>query len=163
VGLLARAAVVAGAALAGAALVACYEPRLRDCTLSCSAASDCAGDHACNGGWCVAPGASCDGSDGGGSVTADARAIDAPRMVELRIEVRGRGRVESDRSGVGCGPDDDCRFDLPAGTDVVLTPIDGEGQFREWRNACENQGATCTLTLGTDTHARADFDSSDDD
>ncbi|HUQ07426.1 MAG TPA: hypothetical protein VM261_33265 [Kofleriaceae bacterium] len=158
------AARIGAVALAGAALIACYEPRLRDCALTCSAASDCAGDQQCNGGWCAAPGASCSGEDSGAASTdarpIDARAIDAPTVVEveLRIEVKGRGSVEGDQPGVSCtGPDGDCRFQIERGTVVVLTPVDGDDQFAQWRDACDGQNTTCTLTLDAMKRTKAEF------
>jgi hypothetical protein len=78
-------------------------------------------------------------------------------MVELRIEVKGGGRVVTDHAGISCdGPAGDCRFDLPAGTVVELTPVDGDQVFYRWRNDCDMQGVPCTLTLGP-RHAKAEF------
>ena len=152
---------VAVAALAGATLAACYEPRVRDCALTCRAASDCAGDQACQDGWCVTPGASCgDGDDEvDGRVTTDARELAAGPTVELRLEVKGRARVDGDLPGVTCaGPDGDCRIRIPRGSTVVLTPVDGDDQFARWRDACEGQAPTCTLTLVMNARAKAEFD-----
>jgi len=90
----------AGLVLAGALLAGCYQPSLRDCTVSCHAAGDCASGQICGSdGWCAAPdvagtcgliadGATVDGSVVDGSVVdgpehdgpvADASNIDASR------------------------------------------------------------------------------------
>jgi hypothetical protein len=62
-------------------------------------------------------------------------------------------------AGVSCGgPDGDCRYDLAAGTVVQLMAIDGDDDFRRWRNDCEGQGQTCTLTVGPMSHAKAEFE-----
>lgn len=170
-GILGTASRLIAVALVGAALVACYEPTLRDCTVSCSAATDCAPEQRCHRGWCAAPSATCTGDDGGDDdvdagvddppidARVDAR-VDAPPTNQLRIEVKGRGRVDADHDGVTCaGPDGDCRFDLASGTVVVLTAIDQEDSFDRWREACDGEGATCTLTLDASiTRAKAEFE-----
>ena len=161
-----------GAALAAAAaLVACYQPTLRDCTVSCASASDCAGDQVCGAsGWCAAPDVACtldpDAASGdsaspdGGDVDAgepDAMTpIDAPVMIDagaaLRIVISGRGSVAGDYPGVSCqSPPGDCTYAIPPGTDVTLTAVDGPGgssQFSDWTTPnCMGGGRTCVVTI----------------
>lgn len=157
----------AATATAATALVACYQPTLRDCTVSCSSAADCAGDQVCGAsGWCAAPdvacsldpdaasvdGAGADGSDGDGMSP-----IDAPMMIDagadLRIVISGRGSVATDQPGVNCQtPPGDCTYSVAPGTAVTLTAIDGPGnnQFVDWTTPnCMGMGRTCVLTVSS--------------
>lgn len=43
------------AALVVLACASCYRPELRDCTVSCTAATDCAAGQVCSQNWCTAP------------------------------------------------------------------------------------------------------------
>lgn len=159
-----------GAAMASAAtaLVACYQPSVRDCTVSCARVSDCAGDQVCGAsGWCAAPdvacsspdpdaagvdGAATDGSDGDGMTP-----IDAPMMIDagadLRIVISGRGSVATDQPGVNCQtPPGDCAHSVAPGTVVTLTAIDGPGnnRFVDWTTPnCMGMGRTCVLTVSS--------------
>ncbi len=148
-------------------LVACYEPSVRDCTVSCASASDCAGDQVCGAsGWCAAPdvacsldpdaagvdGAATDGSDGDGMTP-----LDAPMMIDagaaLRIVISGRGSVATDQPGVNCqAPPGDCSFSVAPGTTVTLTAMDGPGnnRFVDWTTPnCMGMGRTCVLTVSS--------------
>jgi hypothetical protein len=80
----------------------CYEPELRDCTLTCSSASDCADGQVCGDDqYCAAPGiagrcASLPGDAGSNSRDGgiDARTIpDAATHVTLTISIEGQGRT----------------------------------------------------------------------
>jgi hypothetical protein len=54
------------------AVTACYQPELRDCTVQCSAPTDCAGDQVCRAdGWCAMPTVK-DCPMGGGNGNGDA-------------------------------------------------------------------------------------------
>jgi hypothetical protein len=65
----------------------CYHPEVVDCTVQCSAPTDCTGGQVCNGGWCLMPsspkcppgGAELDAA----TVTIDSRPVDAPDFCEL--------------------------------------------------------------------------------
>jgi hypothetical protein len=159
------------AAIAAASLVACYQPTLRDCTVSCTSAADCAGDQVCGaGGWCATEGVACsvepdatendaitdasgnDASDDDGTMPIDASTdvpIDAGAV--LRTVISGRGSVAGDYPGVDCmGPQGDCSFGIPPGTSVMLTAVDGPGghAFVDWTTPnCMGMGRTCTVTV----------------
>lgn len=161
------------ATLAATSLLACYQPTLRDCTVSCTGASDCAGDQVCgSGGWCAADGVVCSlepdaAATDGESVDArdpDARvdaAIDAATDATtdvaidagatLRIVISGRGSVAGDFPGVDCmGPQGDCSFSISPGTSVMLTAVDGPGghMFVDWTTPnCMGMGRTCAITV----------------
>jgi hypothetical protein len=151
---------------AAASLVACYQPSVRDCTVSCNSEDDCAGDQVCAGGMCAAAGTSCelavdaarpDASDVDG-VTIDASAIDAMTIdspppdagVILRVVVSGRGSVVGDQPGIDCaGPQGDCSYSIAPGT-VMLTAVDGPGghAFVDWTTPnCIGAGRTCGLSV----------------
>jgi len=67
-----------GAVIAHLIAVGCYQPEVRDCTVQCSAPTDCTGGQECrNDGWCAMPGAKkCPeggaAPDSGNEVTTDA-------------------------------------------------------------------------------------------
>jgi hypothetical protein len=59
-------------------LIACYHPDVRDCTVQCTAATDCTSGQMCRQGLCAKPEVTCDGEDAelapdAPAVTADAR------------------------------------------------------------------------------------------
>lgn len=122
-----------GVLLAVAAGSACYSPELRDCTVSCATADDCAGDQVCGRDrLCAMPtvadhcaalsvadaGTSIPGDagtavdagslprDAGGSPPRDA-AIDAPppppTQIVLRVQIAGKGTVVVDGHGMCAG------------------------------------------------------------
>lgn len=152
-------------------LAACYQPTLRDCTVSCTSAADCAGDQVCgSSGWCAAQGVVCsldadaatDGADtdaGDGAIDArmdapndgaiDAQPIDAGAT--LRIVISGRGSVIGDFPGVDCmSPPGDCSYGIDPGTVVMLTAVDGPGghDFVDWTTPnCMGMGRTCVVTV----------------
>jgi hypothetical protein len=74
-----RVAILAGGLLAYlVATAGCYNPELRDCTVQCSAATDCTGGQVCRAdGWCAMPGTE-ECAEGGSDNNV---AIDAPNMV----------------------------------------------------------------------------------
>jgi hypothetical protein len=158
------------AVLAAASLVACYQPTLRDCTVSCAGAGDCAGDQVCGAsGWCAAQGVVCSlepdaaGDDGAVTDAGDVDAstpdgltpIDASMTIdagaELRIVISGRGSVAGDYPGVACSsPPGDCTYGIAPGTMVQLTATDGPGSsdFVDWTTPnCQGAGRTCAVTI----------------
>ncbi len=57
----------------------CYRPSLRDCTVECSAPSDCSGDQICRDGWCTGESANaCEPPSAPDSGTDDAGIADGP-------------------------------------------------------------------------------------
>jgi hypothetical protein len=156
------------AAAAAMSLVACYQPSVRDCTVSCNSADDCAGDQVCANGMCAAPGNTCDvtvdaanpdaafddapstdGTMNDGTMTDGTPPIDAG--ADLRIVITGRGSVVGDQPGVNCTvPPADCTYGINPGTMVMLTAVDGPGThtFIDWTTPnCMGAGRTCTVTV----------------
>lgn len=130
---------------------ACYAPDLRDCTVTCSAADECAGDQVCNSaGLCATEGATC----GGGGAAPDAPAA----MVMLRVEVDGTGRVVVD--GVGSCDDGECTWMVPV---RMLTfearRIDNDSPFERWTtsNCAQSMQSSCSFTPTSATTVGAKF------
>ena len=166
-------------------LPACYAPEIRDCTVICAAASDCADGQVCGtdqfcasprvAGNCTSPDAGDPRSDAGtrdaalrdAAVPRDA-AVDAPPPVdalvraELHLITSGVGRITA--SGVGAcdelGPTEgDCRFSvtIPRSIDLTATPHVG-WRFEKWdEGPCPPAAATCTFDMTTATQAKAKF------
>jgi hypothetical protein len=60
------------------AVAGCYEPELRDCTVQCSAATDCTGGQVCRAdGYCSMPGVESCAAGGGGGGGGNGMVIDA--------------------------------------------------------------------------------------
>jgi hypothetical protein len=182
-----RLAALAVAAV-GALAAGCYQPSLRDCTVSCTGADDCAGDQICGpDGYCALPEAAGSCGDGGAGADApvdadmadadpsapdadvsepDANLPDASPpdaagpLVTLKVRVVGIGRVVSDAWDISC--DGNCDYHLPMGSVVTVSPVvtDQNWSFTGWTsNACAGQTPDCTLTLGQPQQtARAQFD-----
>ncbi|MDB4952816.1 MAG: hypothetical protein JWO36_385 [Myxococcales bacterium] len=164
----------------GAAMIGCYSPDLRDCTVACSTASDCASGQMCGTDqFCAAPSvaghcAKLARSDAGtvdglvlhdGAMPhVDARPPDAPApadaapapTIQLHIVITGKGRVvvngsaSCDSSGPQHG---NCLLAAPISVPAMLQ-ASGHQQdsFDGWTTqACAGQGATCTFTPTTDT------------
>ena len=148
---------LAGGLLVGSLLAGCYQPTLRDCTVSCRGADECASGQVCGSdGWCAAPdvagtcglvvdGAAADAArtdgplvdgplvDGarldarGPDARADARPVDAPGAV-LHVLISGKGKVSVDPLGVACtAPPGDCTYGASSGDDVTLTATATDG------------------------------------
>lgn len=132
-------------------LAGCYTPELRDCTVTCAAADDCADGQTCAGGWCTA-GETCEDEP----ITADARpdevdaALHATAQLHLRVERKGKVVVEPfgdacENSGAGTG---DCTFEVPADSEQTLTPVQTDHEFDKWESPpCAGEPAACTLTV----------------
>jgi hypothetical protein len=181
-----RTAALAAAAIAVAALASgCYQPSLRDCTVTCTGADDCAGDQVCGSdGYCALPEMAGNCGDAGGA-TADApAAADADPAapdaadgepdasipdaslpdaagppVTLKVRIQGLGRVVSEAYGISC--DNMCDYELPMGSVVTLSPVETTAgwTFRLWNTTpCAGQTPDCTLTLSEpEQTARARF------
>lgn len=148
---------------------ACYSPDLRDCTVSCAAAGDCASGQVCGAtGFCAAPDVSCVVSDAGVTVQ-DARAMDAqsftpqdaapdapappdaPTTSTLHVHVDGQGRVTI--TGVGtcaAGPPQqgDCMFPVLTNIPLVATASPySDWRFEKWTSTqCAMESTqTCTF------------------
>lgn len=168
--------VLAGLA-AGAAIVAiagCYSPSLRDCTVSCGSASDCASGQVCGGdGMCASPAAAgrCAmladaGARDGAAPPRDAGADappDAVETVRLTVQVTGKGSVVV--AGVGtCSSLDpqkgNCPYDVALGVPLTAQAmqIDPGDVFSMWSSmTCAGQGARCVFTPVAATTVTAKF------
>jgi hypothetical protein len=127
------------AALAILCAAGCYDPALRDCTITCGGSGDCADGQTCAGGYCVAS----------GQLAGTCKAADKPdaavAKATLHVMVMGGGKVDVD-AALSC--DDDCMFDLDANVphELVATP-QAERKFQMWTGACLGATTTCTVTL----------------
>ena len=129
-----------------AAVAGCYAPDVRDCSITCSAADECAEEQVCNAdGYCAAEGVTCPrGGGGGGGATVDG-GVDAPvGQLILNVRVDGTGRVEID--GVGECAQRECTFTIvrrPLTIRAVQT--DDRKPFEKWTTPnCAGQSMTCT-------------------
>jgi hypothetical protein len=164
---------------------ACYEPDVRDCTVKCSGASDCAGGQVCGGdGYCVdsdavrcRTGATQDG--GTTSVTpidahvtdahppvdavAPDAAPDAPTHGLLIVDVDGKGGVLS--LGVGwC--EEHCEYTLPLDSVVLAHASPGDDfEFDRWTTgACpDEKDPDCAVTITAVVSLGARFRKDKDD
>ena len=158
------AAVAVAVALAG-----CYDPAVRDCTVTCHGAGECASGQVCGAdGYCAAPAVA------GTCAAADARAtIDAPRTIDgpggsdaavdaaidaappdaapaqLHVTVvSGKGMVVDSTGTLTCSTD--CLFPAIPDQMITLTAV-GMGAahpFKDWTTSnCMGMGPTCTVTI----------------
>ena len=133
-------------------LGACYAPELRDCTVTCSASTDCADDQVCGvDKFCASPDVAneCDAVGSGSGMTT----------VTLRITVEGSGKVVVKDIGECDAHSDlagDCTWQLAIGTRVELEA--SSGKFDKWTSpACSGQDKSCTFTPETSTIVGAKF------
>ncbi len=139
-----------------AILSGCYAPEVRDCTVTCSAATDCAGGQVCGSdGFCAIAGVA--GTCGPGGVDA---AVDAAPRVMIHLTVDGPGRVEVVGAGMcgGTGPND-CVTSVPKGPVVInAVAMQGDKPFDRWTTPnCAGQSTTCMFTADTSTTVGAKF------
>jgi hypothetical protein len=166
--------VLAGIAAAGLALAGCYSPSLRDCTVSCGSASDCATGQVCGAdGMCASPAVAgrCDAQVDAGHPDApaglDAALPDAARTVRLTVQILGRGSVIVDGVGACSSQDPDkgnCAYDVVAGMPLTAqaSSITATDVFVTWSSVtCTGQGARCQLTAVIATAIAARFGHSD--
>jgi hypothetical protein len=160
-------------AVAGLVAVAgCYSPSLRDCTVTCSAESDCAAGQVCGddglcagpdlAGHCSAPMPAPDAGPGPGSRPDAAIAVDAgpaidaapppdaPAFVALRIQIDGKGTVFVD-GRFGCsstGPQKgDCTYDVARGVAQTIRAVSMPDPFLSWTSVtCRGTNPVCTVT-----------------
>ncbi len=137
-----------------AILSGCYAPQVRDCTVTCSGAKDCAGGQVCGtDGFCAAAGVA--GTCGPGGVDAG---VDAEPRVVLHVQVENEGRVDVDGASScgGSGPAD-CMISVPRGP-VVIRAVTLDNPFDRWTTPnCAGQTTTCRFTASTSTTVGAKF------
>lgn len=157
---------VAAVALVVAALAACYDPAVRDCVVSCAGPGDCAGGQVCgDDGWCASPAAAgtCEAALDAPAVdgpSVDAPVVDAdtdaPAKVDatLRLAIEGRGRLETDLSGVECSSNaqgNSCDFTVEVGETVVVSALEANPSqsFEAWTSptCADAVGPTCVVTI----------------
>jgi hypothetical protein len=162
------------AAAAGLVLAGCYSPSLRDCTVSCDSASDCATGQVCGtDGMCASPAvaghcAMVDAGHADAALHADAApprdaAPDAARTVRLTVQIQGKGSVTVDGAGTCSSQDPDkgsCMYDVVPGAPLAAQamPIVPTDTFTMWSSiTCAGQGARCLFTPITPTVITARF------
>jgi len=156
---------------------ACYSPELRDCTLTCTAASDCADGQVCGSDhFCAAPGIAgrcsslpgdAGGTDRDGGVDdqkmpdarRDAATPDATAYVLLAITIEGKGRVIVQGIGIceqAAPQNGHCTFPVQLGmvTTAQAQPY-WDQRFEKWTTAicAATLGSTCTFTPTTTSTA----------
>ncbi|MEO8699952.1 MAG: hypothetical protein ABI867_07905 [Kofleriaceae bacterium] len=140
-------------AIAALTLAGCYSPELRDCAVACTSAADCAGDQVCSDDQlCVSPdlASQCSELLDAGEAHDAAIPPDSSAMVDLRVEVAGKGRIDLS-TGASCddsAPMHICTFSVERNAALVLTAVpDASATFERWESlACGGQDATCDLT-----------------
>ncbi|HEX7703019.1 MAG TPA: hypothetical protein VF403_19915 [Kofleriaceae bacterium] len=135
------------------ALVSCYAPDAPDCTLACTANTDCISGQACTTDHlCAATNVttcgvqattdgSVPGSDAGSGTT----------MVTLMIHIGKDGSVRDSNNDICDSPTNtplDCTFQVHSGDPLTITAIpDPTKQFDKWMGApCMGQLAICHTT-----------------
>ena len=133
--------------LLAASVAGCYAPDLRDCAVTCSAATECADGQACRGGYCVADGSpTCAGADAAPLATT-----------RLHLTISGHGHV--DLGGVTvCDADaasnGDCTVTLPRLVAARVVAIANDNaMFQTWMGSTCPVGdvATCDFTPAAPT------------
>jgi hypothetical protein len=134
--------------LAIALVTGCYAPETLDCTVTCSAAGECASDQVC-------------GSDGFCAAPEVAGQCVAPVALEIKID--GDGTVML--AGIGdcdsrTAKDRTCTFMVAPNQRRQLSAMpNGDRDFKEWSSACAGETATCEVTPVTDlTRVGAKFE-----
>lgn len=135
------------AVLAVLAVGGCYDPSLRDCTVTCAGPSDCAAGQVCGSdGMCAAPAVAghCGLTDAGATIDAPALAT-----VKLHVRIEGKGTVTVGATACSdAGPmHGDCTIDVPRNVPATLVAMTNGDPFQMWTSfACAAQGPTCTFT-----------------
>jgi len=131
---------------------ACYSPDLRDCTVTCTGASECAASQVCTAEhFCAAPDVSCAMPPDAPLVPRDAPAgedappIDALATGDLHVRIMDKGNIEV--TGVGTCPED-CTYTVLLDMTLELRAIPGKDrEFERWTSAaCSGADETCILT-----------------
>jgi hypothetical protein len=165
-------AILSRLAVALAVLGGCYSPELRDCTVTCAMATDCAADQVCDpDGYCTAPSAAgtcariapIDAAPRDADDTSPP--IDAPlprATLDVRTTGDGGGRIRITGIGVCDSMQDggDCTFTADANVVLAITAEPHPGaRFDKWEGmTCKDQNETCsTVAVAPITFLAAKF------
>jgi len=173
--------VLAGA-VAALALAGCYAPSVRDCTVRCASAGDCAGGQVCGAdGLCAAPeiAGRCgttppDASGHDARPPGDAEAprdaidrpdagIDATATVSLHVQIMGKGAVIVDGRNTCSSLDPqrgDCAYDVVPGVAITAHAVDiqADQTFTMGTSpTCAGQSSRCMFTPMAATTITAKF------
>jgi hypothetical protein len=150
----------------------CYSPELRDCTLTCSEASDCAGGQVCGSDHlCAAPdiAGKCSSlpSDAGSNARdagVDAVMLpDAATHGELAVVIEGEGRITVTGFGTcdkAAPQNGACTYIVPLNASLTVTADSHPNwYFDKWTTAAcaTTPVATCTFTFSAATPLGAKF------
>jgi hypothetical protein len=150
-------------------LAGCYSPTVRDCSVTCARASDCAehqvcgDDHFCSSperaGTCVqspvdAPLAIAPDAPPPDAAPPDATP-DASPYGTVHMLVSGGGTIVLD-SATSCR--NDCTWIVPLGAHVDLQAFpDRDKQLSAWTGPCTGNDATCSFVLVSSVTVSAKF------
>lgn len=170
-----RSSVALTAVLAGG----CYSPELRDCTLTCSSASDCADGQLCGADhFCAAPEIAGHCSSLPGDATGSDRdaGVDAPKIVDaasdaathvalmISIEGQGRASVGSATCDQAAPQNGMCVISVPINQPVTVAATGYPGwRFDKWTTAvCASVPITlCTFSPSAATPVGLKFKKED--
>lgn len=149
---------------------ACYGPDVPECTLACTADTDCVAGQACSrDGLCAAsaetqcsqrqmPGDGAQAAvDASGSGSGSGSAIS---MVSVHVTVHGPGSVFA---SIGTTCTSDCTFAVEQGMPMTFTatPSSANHSFDSWSGACASQPALCHVTASVAISVGAKFSTGD--
>ncbi len=160
-----------------AGTTACYSPDVRDCTVACNQAADCAPGQVCGGdgfcaaedvaGRCASIAAPNDAGIDGRKPDARVDAMtDAWPTVRVWVRVEGRGVVMLPTVGAcdGNNGQTECPFDVKKDVPLTLhaTPKNN-WRFDAWSDACAGATtSTCTITPSAAASVGVRFEMIDD-
>lgn len=138
--------------VAAAAVTGCYGPELADCVVRCASSADCAPGQGCGKDRrCASPAMADRCADAAADAAVEAPADPPPDPAWLDVKIDGKGAVVIDGATTcsHAAPDHRCTLSVPAGVPTRLDGVADPGhRFDKWTSkACEDQGATCVLTL----------------
>jgi hypothetical protein len=148
-----------------AACAGCYDPLLRDCTVTCKLPTDCAPEQTCgHDGFCVGSAADLCTISGDHPDAAPVDKVDAapPKTIDLHVTVTGMGSVVvDDEPAMTCSATPisaTCTYEVTADTahHLVARPQPPRA-FMAWTGACSGSATTCAVTPTADTDVGAMF------